>query len=124
MFLGLADSAREGAALFHCTAGKDRTGWAAASLLMLLGASESTIQADYLQTNEDLLPTIEPLLQSAAAKGVDPELLRQAFSVRIDYLDAALEQLESEFGTVENYFTSGLGLDAATIDTLRSRLTV
>lgn len=122
LFTELADAHRTGAALFHCTAGKDRTGWAAASLLLLLGADDETIHADYLQTNEDLLPAIEPLIASAASTGIEPELMRSAFGVQLDYLDAALEQLESSFGTVEGYFSTGLGLSPATIDALRERL--
>lgn len=122
-FEEVASAGREGAALFHCTAGKDRTGWAAAALLMLLGADEATIRADYLQTNDDYLPTLEPLFASARDRGVDPELLRTAFSVKNEYLDTAMNQLETSFGTVERYFTEGLGLAPATIDALRARLT-
>lgn len=120
-FLGLADARREGAALFHCTAGKDRTGWAAASLLTLLGADEQTVRADYLQTNDDLLPAFAPLFESAAAKGVDPGLLQGVFGVQVSYLDAALEEIETHYGAVENYFADGLGLRGETIDALRER---
>ncbi len=122
LFQGIATPERDGAVLFHCTAGKDRTGWAAASLLLLLGAEEATVQADYLQTNDDLLPTIGPILEGAAAKGVDPDLIREAFSVRASYLDAAQEEVASKYGTIEDYFVSGVGLSASTIDTLRDRL--
>ncbi len=122
LFVQLADAGRPGAALFHCTAGKDRTGWAAASLLMLLGASDDTIHTDYLQTNEDLLPTLEPLILSAASRGVDPDLMRDAFGVRVSYLEATLDQLETQYGSVEAYFSDGLGLTTQTIDALRERL--
>lgn len=121
LFTSLADPRREGAALFHCTAGKDRTGWAAAALLMLLGADEQTIHADYLQTNDDLLPTLEPLISSAQAKGVDADLMRDAFGVRVGYLDATLEEIDSRYGTIERYFSAGLGLSAQTIDSMRER---
>ena len=122
-FLDLADENRSGAALFHCTAGKDRTGWAAASLLMLLGADDDTILADYLQTNTDYLPTMAPLIKSASERGVDPELLYEAFSVHEEYLDTAREQLQQSYSTVENYFASGLGLTSDTIEALRTRFT-
>lgn len=42
----------EGAALFHCTAGKDRTGWTAAMLLSIAGVDEGTIMENYLATND------------------------------------------------------------------------
>lgn len=120
-FLSLASNDRQGSALFHCTAGKDRTGWAAASLLMMLGANDETIHADYLETNNDWLPKLEPLIESAAAKGVDPDLLRTALGVRLSYLDAALDQVQESYGSAENYFTVGLGLGSPTIDALRHR---
>lgn len=122
LYLSLADAGRKGAALFHCTAGKDRTGWAAASLLMLLGANDETVHADYLQTNEDWLPSLEPLIVSAKAKGVDPDLLREALGVNLSYLDAAFEQLHDSYGSIEEYFSKGLGLSNQTIDALRDRL--
>lgn len=120
-FLDLASVTRQGAALFHCTAGKDRTGWAAASLLLLLGTDDATVRADYLQTNDDFLPTLQPLFESAAEKGVDIELLREAMSVKESYLDISLDRVSTRYGTIENYFIRGLNIDTATIDLLRKR---
>lgn len=45
-------AAADGAALFHCTAGKDRTGWTAAVLLSIAGVDEATIMSNYLATND------------------------------------------------------------------------
>jgi protein-tyrosine phosphatase len=50
LFVALSD-ANNGAALFHCTTGKDRTGWAAAALLTLLGVPEQQVYEDYLHSN-------------------------------------------------------------------------
>lgn len=122
-YLSLADPARPGAALFHCTTGKDRTGWAAASLLMLLGADEATVRADYLQTNADLLPALRPMLDGAAEKGVPAEALMPVLGVRESYLDAALDEVEAGFGDIDGYFRTGLGLDGSVVDGLRERLT-
>lgn len=120
-FLSLANTERTGAALFHCTAGKDRTGWAAASLLMLLGANDETVHSDYLETNDDYLPALEPMIQGAAKKGVDPDLLRIALGVRLSYLEAAISQVEESYSSIEDYFATGLGLESSTIDALRQR---
>ena len=54
-------------ALFHCTTGKDRTGWAAASLLMLLGVSDDLVMKEYLLTNAQLLPAERPLNDHAVS---------------------------------------------------------
>ncbi|NED69939.1 tyrosine-protein phosphatase, partial [Streptomyces sp. SID10244] len=51
----------ESPSLFHCTTGKDRTGWAAASLLTLLGVSTDDVYQDYLLTNERLVPALKPV---------------------------------------------------------------
>ena len=72
---------RISAAALHCTTGKDRTGWAAAALLMLLGVSYDDVLTDYLLTNQQLLPSMQPLLDRFAAEGGDPELLLPVFGV-------------------------------------------
>ena len=117
-FEGLADAANR-PALFHCTTGKDRTGWAAASLLMLLGVSDDDVMADYLLTNEELMPVMQAVLDKFEAAGGDPQLLLPVVGVEADYLDAALEEMQAEYGTIERYFTEALGIDAAAQQTLR-----
>lgn len=120
-YLDLIDPARTGAALFHCTTGKDRTGWAAASLLLLLGVTEDDVHADYLETNTDLLPALQPILDAAAAKGVDTALLLPVLGVRSEYLDAALEEARAHFGSIEGYAREGLGLTPEHLRLLRDR---
>jgi len=106
--------------LFHCTTGKDRTGWAAASFLLLLGVSEDDVMHEYLLTNEELMPVMQTVLDKFAAAGGDPKLLLPVVGVEADYLDAALDEMRSEFGTIENYFAGALDIDAASQQTLRS----
>jgi len=110
--------------VFHCTTGKDRTGWAAASLLMLLGASDEDVLADYLLTNESLVPALQPMVDKFASIGGDPELLKPVVGVQREFLEAAQNEMDSQYGDIETYFTKGLGLSAQTIDTLRSELVV
>ncbi|MCI2958704.1 tyrosine-protein phosphatase [Agromyces atrinae] len=120
-YLDLIDADRAGGALFHCTTGKDRTGWAAASLLLLLGVDPDDVLADYLETNADLLPALAPVLDAAAAQGVDRELLIPVLGVRGEYLDAALDEMRSRFGDIEGYARDGLGLTTEQLDALRAR---
>lgn len=121
LFAELADPGRDETVLFHCTTGKDRTGWAAASFLLLVGADDEAVRADYLRTNADLLPALEPLLVQAEAAGVDRSLLLPALGVQASYLDAALAEVKTSFGDLTGYVTDGLGLDAGTIDALREK---
>lgn len=123
-YLDLIDENRFGAALFHCTTGKDRTGWAATSFLLLLGADESDVRADYLQTNTDLAPMTEPILDFAASKGVSADLLRPLLGVRDSYFDAALDEMRTHFGAVEDYALNGLRLTAGQLAALRERFTL
>jgi protein-tyrosine phosphatase len=100
-------------ALFHCTGGKDRTGWAAASLLTLLGVPDDLVMQEYLLTNTELLPAEQPLLDRFKALGGDPEVLRPAVAVAPEYLQAALDEMRETFGTIEAYFAEGLSVDEA-----------
>lgn len=109
-------------ALFHCTAGKDRTGWAAASLLLFLGVSQEDVMHDYLQTNSQLLPALQPVFDSFASRGGDPDLLRSVYSVDRQYLETTLGVVTDRYGTIEGYFAEGLKLDENVRRDLRARL--
>ncbi|RVW04542.1 tyrosine-protein phosphatase [Rhodococcus spongiicola] len=121
LFTDLAERANL-PALVHCTTGKDRTGWAAASLLLLLGVDEDDVFHDYLLTNTQLLPAFESVFDRFADAGGDPELLKQVVGVRLDYLKAALDHMRENFGSIEGYFADGLGIDAAGRESIRTHL--
>ncbi|GAA0436773.1 phosphatase [Actinoplanes capillaceus] len=121
LYAGIADP-RQRPVLFHCTTGKDRTGWGAAALLLLLGVDEQSVRDDYLQTNSDLLPALAPIIDDLVSRGVERDLLLPVLEVREEYLDTALEQMRSRYGTIENYFTAGLHLHEHMIDSLRDAL--
>lgn len=120
-YLDLLDEHRTGAALFHCTTGKDRTGWAATSFLLLCGAAEDDVRTDYLETNADLAPVLAPMLEALAERGVSTGLLDPILGVRDSYFDAALDELRTRYGTIEGYARTGLGLTDQQIDQLRVR---
>jgi protein-tyrosine phosphatase len=107
-------------ALYHCTTGKDRTGWATAALLLELGVPTQTVIDDYLLSNDYLLRALQPLLDSFAAGGGDPELLKPILGVKAEYLQAALDELHTRFGTIDGYFTDGLGLGPEVQERLRT----
>jgi protein-tyrosine phosphatase len=107
-------------ALFHCTTGKDRTGWAAASLLMLLGVPDDLVMREYLLTNAQLLPAERPLLDHFRALGGDPELLRPVVGVAPEYLEVALDEMRKELGTIEGYFSEALKIDEGAQQALRA----
>lgn len=114
----------DGGALFHCTTGKDRTGWAAASFYSLMGVDHEAIFDDYLQTNTDLLPALKPILDTLAAKGASDVFLDSVVSVKAEYLETAFATVDEKFGSMAGYFTNGLQLDATTQDQLRNKFLV
>jgi protein-tyrosine phosphatase len=121
----LADGARL-PLLYHCTAGKDRTGWATAILLEILGVDRATIVADYLASNEGARVATAATL-AGLRRGhlmAEPELLVPLLEVREDYLAAAYEQVVRDFGDVDGFLTRGLGLTASTRAALADALLV
>lgn len=94
--------------VIHCTAGKDRTGFAAALILSLLGVSEDLIVDDYLLTNR--LYRIDP----ATARSIElpDEVKAVLISVEGSFLAAAFDTIRSDYGGLESYFEDGLGLRA------------
>jgi protein-tyrosine phosphatase len=121
LFADLADAANR-PALFHCTTGKDRTGWAAGALLLLLGVPEEVVMDDYLLSARYLEPVLRPALEALRARGVDPELLAPIVAVRREYLEAALDEMRRRHGSIERYFDEGLGIGPATQQELRTAL--
>ena len=93
--------------------GKDRTGWAAASLQLLLGVPEDLVMADFLASNGYLRPMFQSFLDDFEARGGDPDLIAEFFWVRPEYLEAALDEMRTSYGTIERYFSDGLRLDDA-----------
>jgi protein-tyrosine phosphatase len=107
-------------ALFHCTTGKDRTGWAAAALLLLLGVPHDLVVREYLLTNAQLLPAEEPVIDRFRAQGGDPAMIRPVIGVAAEYLEAALDEMRKQFGTIGRYFSAGLDIDEGAQRALRA----
>ena len=92
--------------VFHCTAGKDRTGFAAALLLEALGVPRAVIVQDYLLTNDFYqMPTANPA-------DLPPEVMSVLWRVQANFLEAAFEVVEADFGSVPRYLKEALGVDA------------
>lgn len=90
--------------LFHCSAGKDRTGIAAALFLLAIEVDKETIMQDYLLSAEYLKGKYDFLLTRYPA-------LEPLVTVRPEYLNAFFQELEEQFGGVGNYMTNILGVD-------------
>ena len=106
-------------ALFHCTTGKDRTGWAAAALLTLLGVPKETVMQDYLRSNDYILPHYQKEMDGFVAKGGEPSIMPALFGVKAEYIEATFDEIQKRYGTMERYLSEGLGIDAAKQKALR-----
>ncbi|MFI7340657.1 tyrosine-protein phosphatase [Streptomyces sp. NPDC050085] len=113
-----------GALLYHCTSGKDRTGWTTYVLLRLLGVPEQAAVADYLASNTFRAAYDAKLRESLKQAGLmqNPDLLIPLQEVRTEYLSAALDQVRHDYGSLGRYATDGLGVDRRTAALLRARL--
>ena len=109
--------------LVHCAAGKDRTGFAAAIILLALGVPREVVMRDYLLTARFFRPEqeldrlrIKYELEHMAAKAILPML-----EVHEDYLAVALRYIDQNFGSVEGYLARALGVGAAERAELQAR---
>jgi protein-tyrosine phosphatase len=101
--------------VIHCTAGKDRTGFASALILHALGVPDETIAEDYLLTNRFYR-------RDALAGSELPEDVQQAIgSVEASYLQAGLQAVAADYGDIEAYLRDGLGLGAPERTALKAR---
>jgi protein-tyrosine phosphatase len=101
--------------VIHCTAGKDRTGFACALVLHALGVAEDVIAEDYLLTNR--------FYRRDPSSSTDlPEDVRQAIgSVQASFLTAGFEAVQADYGDLENYLKEGLGLGLQERTELKAR---
>lgn len=101
--------------VFHCTAGKDRTGLAAALILLALGVPRPLVRQDYLLTNRHYRHP--PLPRS----DTPPEVLAVLWRVEDTFLDASLQAIEQDHGGFDRYLRERLGLGDAARAALRAR---
>ena len=99
--------------IYHCAAGKDRTGLSTYLLLLALGVSEKDARADYLKSNELLKPTADRIiLEVQQAGNPNSEIIRPLMEVRESYLDAAIDEILHQYGSVDAFLVHGLKIEA------------
>jgi protein-tyrosine phosphatase len=108
-----------GPTIYHCTAGKDRTGVATALILSALGVPRETIYADYLMSNR----FYHPAASATPMGGLPPELSAVLIGVDASYLQALFDSIDAQYGSVYGYLDRALGIDAAKIKRLRALYT-
>lgn len=125
-FRALADSDRP--VLIHCAAGKDRTGILAALTHRMVGVHADDMIEDYVLTNaavrlEERAPEIAERMQRWSGRPASPEAVIAFVGVEPGYLDVAFAEIDRQSGSLDGYFETALGLNAATRARIVERLT-
>ena len=110
----------EGAAVFHCFAGKDRTGMVAAMALALAGVDVESIAADYAETDTQMATRYQEWLAAAPPQQLDE--MREDLRCPPERMVAVLEHLDTRWGGVEGFLVAS-GVAVEDITALRSKLT-
>ncbi|NEA43614.1 tyrosine-protein phosphatase [Streptomyces sp. SID11385] len=118
---GAGDSRARGV-LYHCTAGKDRTGWATAALLTALGVPRETVTDDYLASN-----TYRAAGNAAALAAMPADqaaVYKPLLDVRREYLNSGFDEIKAKYGSFSAYFDKGLGVNQKELGELKHDLLV
>lgn len=110
-----------GAVLFHCTAGKDRTGIIAAMLLTIAGVPEQTVIEDYALTATLALPLLDRLRAAAIERGADPAHMARILASEARTIQSMLDHLDGQHGGIDSYL-GRIGIEEQTLGLLARRL--
>lgn len=122
LFDNLLDPARI-PGVFHCSAGKDRTGVGAALVLYALGVPRETVLLDFMASNYYLHDYRERVIwrvRFTSLFRVDSGQLRSLLSVHAASLENAFAAAEAEYGSMDQYLEQALGLDETRLERLRA----
>lgn len=103
--------AAKGPLVFHCTAGKDRTGFATALFYEAMGVHRDIIVDDYMASSQFLRPLQQSARHFAKEKGIDPVAFDPLLTVKPEYIEAAFDLIDKRYGGVEAYLKSELKVD-------------
>lgn len=120
-FFALFDNPENFPLIFHCTGGKDRTGFAAAMLYSVLGVSDSDIREDFLLSRKNTIPTNERSVHRLL-EIIPPETLEVLMTVFPQFLEAALDEIEKAWGSRERFLREVLGVSSELAGKIRSFL--
>ena len=117
----------DSAILFHCTAGKDRTGIVSMLILSMLDVHEDKIMEEYLETNFKAKPNSEREYKEILEKTNDKELaesIRRLCIADEEYLNSAINAIKKDFGTVKDFIINKFGISQKTIDIFKEKVLI
>ena len=123
-FLNLILETEDGAVLWHCSQGKDRTGIGAALILGALGADTETIVADFDRSNDAYRPLVDSLCAQVEAAGGSEEekdVVRAFMGVSVKNFRYALQLIDANWGSIPGYLEEAMGITDDDLAVLRAR---
>ena len=108
--------------LFHCTAGKDRTGVAAALMLLSLGVSVETVIQDFALSNTYNAPFILKVRREISELGINPDDLHDFIVAPTQAITALIEHLEKHFGSASQYLIQKAGIHESQLEKFRQEM--
>jgi protein-tyrosine phosphatase len=108
--------------LFHCTAGKDRTGVCAALILLILGVSEKVVIHDHALSNIYNAEQIQQIEKMLRKVGVDPDKLTDYLTAPKTAMVAVIEHINKKYGTAKNYLLQKANVQVDWIDKLEEEM--
>jgi protein-tyrosine phosphatase len=112
-------------ALIHCTAGKDRTGFVAAVIQLLVGVPHEVVMAEYLRTNDSFAPRLEKaikVMRVVTLFQVSPERMRLILMAHPEFLAEVRDRIFAEHGSIEGYLRDACEIDRDTLQRLKAHL--
>ena len=109
-------------ALYHCSGGKDRTGWTSMLLQSIAGVSPTTIINDYLASNSYMAVSINKILNPTPPTPALSAIYAVMLGVQPAFLQAGLDQVIASYGSLNAYLIQGLGLTQADVYVLRAKM--
>lgn len=122
-FVRLLLGLKQGSSLFHCFAGKDRTGIGAAIILSILGVSKDDIFEDFLKTNKQREAANQWIIDDAQKQGYNDkqlETLLRLMCVDAGYLEELYQTIDEDYGTFNIYIKQGLGISQSEVESLQN----
>ena len=123
-FLRLIVETPDGAVLWHCFQGKDRTGWGAAFILSAIGVDRETIIADFDRSNDAYRELVARLNNDIIARGggeAEMDVVQAFMGVSTKNFRSTLDLIDREFGGMMSYLQNQLLLSKEDIQLLRKR---
>jgi protein-tyrosine phosphatase len=109
--------------IYHCSGGKDRTGYMSIILLAAMDVDIKTIRKDYLMSNYYRQTENQKKIRKARIIGLDQETLEYLFIVRDSYFNAVMKTVEERYGDMDNYLAVKFGLTREVRDQLKEKYT-